>query len=314
MGSKTIMFLGVLLSALYLYFCISKYAVATPVATIVDEVKPVEQVEVVAPVAETKVAKEVKTEVVVDDKIERLSTPAFGFMAGEKNQIVALMSNNDKDSELSKRIEALCKKRECSKDMRYEKDIKDAVWQNEIVKIIELLTDGSIESGSLFIESNVLKIEGKVKDEKAQQRLNDILNSVKSDTFKVENHLRFSGIVEKKKPEVKAELPKKEATPINVEPVVKNIEPVKKEIIVEKVEPEIIKEVVIEEKKIIPVVKKATPKPIKKVVSKPVAVPVPVMETTLDAEARVRAILGEIKESKAVVGVVAEPHMETTVE
>ncbi len=350
MGSKTIIFFGVLLSALYLYFCISKYAVSAPIVAtnVVKEVVPTEEVVVTSTVVEDTNKSE--EDVVVQNANERISTPAFGFMAGKKNQIVALMSDNDESGELSKEINTLCEKSECSKDMRYETDIQDAAWQNATVKIIGLLTDGSIENGSLFIESNVLKIEGKIKDQEAQNRLDDILNSVKSDTFKVENHSKLSDSAQRKKSEIKKS------------------EPVKKEIVVEKVEikPQEVKKVeqkplpVIDETPVyIPVISEEstmdttldtqsqiivedsidekieavetvakpyvktsnTPKKIvKKKVVKARAVPkreivaAPVMETTLDAEARVRAILSEIRDTGAAVGLVATPHMETTAE
>ena len=178
MGSKTIIFFGLLVSAIYLYLAISNYTVSAPIIekNVVEKVIPKEQVAEISTIADDNKSKE---DIVVQNANERISTPAFGFMAGKKNQIVALMSDNDESGELSKEIDALCKKSECSKDMRYEADIQDAAWQNETVKIIGLLTDGSIENGSLFIENNVLKIEGKIKDKEAQNRLYDILNSVK---------------------------------------------------------------------------------------------------------------------------------------
>jgi len=353
MGSKTIIFLGVLISAVYLYFCISKYTVveskinipSDPVVQAVDEVKP-EIIEETPSIEED----------VIQNANERISTPAFGFMAGaNKNQIVALMSDNDENGLLSKQIEKLCEKKECSKDMRYQNDIIDASWQKETIQIIELLTDGSIESGSLFIEGNVLKLEGTVNSQKAQDRLNAILSSVKSDTFNIENYSKLSDNVKKREREIKKEvlvekidIKKIEVNKADPKPIVKpKVEKVKPKPVVKEstvstpvvsakstmktaldTQSQITVEHSVDEA--IPAVgivakphmnttgtnKISTKKRVVKTKSlpKPEIVPAPVMETTLDAEARVRAILSEIKDSSAEVGIVAKPHMETTID
>jgi hypothetical protein len=351
MGSKTIIFLGVLISAVYLYFCISKYTVvesktdisSSSVVQAVDEIKP----EIIDE------APSIEEDDAIQNANERISTPAFGFMAGiNKNQIVALMSDNDENGSLSKQIEKLCEKKQCSKDMRYENDIIDASWQEDTAQIIELLTDGSIDKGSLFIEGNVLKLEGIVKSQKAQDRLNDILNSVKNDTFKVENYLKLSENIQKRDSKTKKEflVEKTDIKKVDTKPIIKpkvKVEKVKpkddvkeptvstpvvstdstmettldtqSKITVEHSVDEVIPAVGIVAKpriKIAPTKKKSTKKRVVKTkpAPKPEVIPVPFMETTLDAETRVRAILSEIKDSKAEVGMVAKPHMETTID
>ena len=199
MGSKVIILLGLLASGLYLYFFINKQNIIVPQEKIVNieiENRVEKTKDFITPEAESK-EESTTTPELKDEKIEvvneRISTPAFGFMAGEKkNQIVGLMSDNDEDGVLPKYIEELCQKVQCSKDMRYEKDIIDAPWQTGVGKIIELLTDGSIEDGSLFIEGNVLKLEGTVINNEAQGTLKSILKSIKSDNFKIEDHSKLS--------------------------------------------------------------------------------------------------------------------------
>jgi hypothetical protein len=304
MGSKLIFLLGLIVSAAYLYFCINNHATTTNTTVasapaVVSEVKE----EVVSPepvvaaaTTITPVIEEEKKEKVVEVKnaTERISTPAFGFMASpSKYQIVALLSDNDEGGKLAKQIDELCKKTECSKDIRFEKDIKDASWQEGVGKIVTLLADGkSIDGGSLFIESNVLKLEGKVTSQQAQDDLTSILDSLKSDTFKVENHFKLSPEATKK------EEPKEEEAKVVKEPTPAPT-PVKKE----EVKPVVVTKPV------------STPKPqVIQPVEAEVIVAEPVMETTLDAEARVRAILDDIKNNAPETGIVAQPHMETTVE
>lgn len=340
MGSKTIIFLGVLVSALYLYYAISNYAVVKS-GTIISPESVAQTVNEVKPEIVEEVPSIIEEEIVIKNANERISTPAFGFMAGEnKNQIVALMSDNDENGSLVKQMEALCKKRECSKDMRYENDIMDASWQKEAIEIIELLTDGSIENGSLFIEGNVLKLEGTIKSQKTQDVLNDILNAAKSDTFKIENYTKLSEQETLKNSEIKKVETKKEV-------VAKKVEKVKPVPVVEKeavsipvvnaestmdttldtqseitVEHSIDEDIKAEGVIAKPLMKEtsakssSTKKRVVKIKAAPKheIIPAPVMETTLDAESRVRAILSEIKDSKPAVGVVAKPYMKTTAE
>jgi hypothetical protein len=332
MGSKTIIFLGLLISAAYLYFSISKYKAphieSEAVKTEVVE-KAVLATETVAKIEEAAPVEEK----IVQNINERISIPAFGFMSGDKNQIVALMSDNDENGLLAKHIEELCKKKECSKDMRYEKDIIDAPWQKESMEIIDLLLDGSIDNGSLFIEGNVLKLEGTVKDKKTEDTLTAILDATKSDTFKVENYIKFSSKTIKN-----SEVKTKEVEPVETKPnpkvekVTSTPAPITTiEDAVIDTTPEVVPETIVENTtdevkpavKDLPtaIIKKATSKSKTKnkvvrtkTVPKKDVIAAPVMETTLDAEERVRKILDEIKSSKPAVGVVAKPYMETTAE
>lgn len=408
MGSKVIILLGVLVSALFLYFSVNKLAPAPHMQNATVGAKTVKQVVVpVEPIPEPATAIPNEEPEAVKKAVERISTPAFGFMSGaKKNQIVALMSDNDKNGILAASIEELCKKEKCSKDMRYENDIIDAPWQEGVIKVIKLLTDKSIEGGSLFIEGNVLKLEGTISSQKTKDTLSDILNSVKSDTFKIENYTKVSPTASEKQDTKTAvvDVPKKEAIVEKVdkkEQEVQTVEPTIKKIkskpivkpIVEKAEAKPVSTTKIEKAEqkpvSVPQVKKAeikpAPKPkVKKTKYKPVEtikpiskpdivaepfmettlddekqisaehsiyedipakglvakpymkttsennveksiqkvkkvsktdiVAKPEMSTTLDADSRVRAILKDIKSNSKTVGIVAEPHMETTAE
>ncbi len=334
MGSKTIIFFGLLISAAYLYFSVLNHKIM-PVTensmaehlteqnidntglkqvevtkeeekVVVEEKekegtsnKVVEEVAAVTKSVETTVEKNTELNNTTQKEI---STPAFGFMSSNnKKQIVGLMSYNDKGGILSKKIEELCKKYECSKDMRFEKDILDASWQDQSVKIINLLTSDSIENGSIFIEENTLKLEGDIKDIRTQNELKKILDAVKSDKFKVENYTKLSDSAKKEQNKKKAGVKEtKHETKVEVKakenkPVVSHAK-VKKEIVVKKPKKTIVKHEQIESNKDM--------------------VATPVMETTISAEERVRKILSEIKGStnQPEVGVVAKSHMETTVE
>jgi hypothetical protein len=326
MGSKMIMFFGVLASLLYLYFCLNTkgdiFPKANEVAITQEELQESEDSSVkeekeekstdvsntektsltppIQPVQTTPAASETSTQVGVSDR-----TPAaFGFMTGSKNQVVGLMSLSDKDGKLAKKVESLCGENNCNKDMRFEKDILEASWQDETVQIVELLTNGGIENGSLFIEDNVLKLEGTVKDKKTESVLASILKSAENKAFKIETHTNVSitktapkdithSVNNVKKVTEKVDLPLAKTKPVEVEakPKVKQVTKHVPKTVIKTVRKKIVKKQHVLEKEIVPAA---------------------VMETTLDVDARVRAILNDIKSSKPAVGMVAKPHMETT--
>jgi outer membrane protein OmpA-like peptidoglycan-associated protein len=352
MGSKVILLLGLLASALYLYFFMNKQNITVQPKEIINSsiennakddvettIPETESSNMPVPAVDKKEEQKREEEIEIINKNERVATPAFGFMAGaEKNQIVALMSDNDENGTISKYIEELCQKSECSKDLRYENDIMDAPWQEGVGKILGLLTDGSIEGGSLFIEGNILKLEGTITSNEAQDVLNSILDSVKSDTFKIENHSKLS-----------SNIPKTEKTEINTaEQIVKKDLTVKDEkrekenikdennskqnVIqaIEEIKPDIGQEAAKVNKKEIkqqtakktdPIKKSKTKpkrrahKPItKKIrVSEPEIVAEPVMETTLDLEDRI-VTQHSIKENIQAEDIVAKPYMKITSE
>lgn len=299
MGSKSIIFFGTLICALFLYYSIykpdipeliasSKTETITQKATepepeskpeLKPEPQPEPKQEQAIPIKEEPVIKQ-------DAKVtaQRISIPAFGFMSSKKkNQIVALMSDNDENGILAKQIESLCKNKECAKDMRFENDILDASWQEGAVKIIELFTNGDIENGSLFIEGNMLKLEGDVRGYEAQGALNTVLNSLRSDTFKIQNYTK----------------PVKNTQEANTtQPVVSKP-----------------KDVVKSKDTVKPEVKKTSLTPLKpektKPTSKPVAIPEPVMETTLDTSTQI-TLEDNIEDNTPQTGLVAEPTLKTT--
>ncbi len=288
MGSKSIIFFGILISVLFLYFCINRDNLLYPQALFTKTeakapiiIKPIET----TPKKEVDFEPVLKSEDVSQPKTQqRISIPAFGFMGSKKNQIVALMSDNDENGTLVRYIEELCQKEECIKDIRFENDIMDASWQKEVVKIISLLKDKSIKNGSLFIEGNVLKLEGDIKNKEVQDTLNTILKSLNSDKFKVENYTKTSESIK--------EIKEQEGAKPIFEPEVK------KSIV--KPTPEV-KKIVIK-----PEVKKSV-----KHISKPVSIPKPVLETTYDTSTEITTD-HSIDENIHAVGLVAKPYMTTT--
>ncbi len=198
MGSKAIIFLGIVMSVLFLYLCVSgqninlKPTVSMNIGQALDEIEEKPEIEIKPQELEESVETEIKEEPEVTEVISgRISIATFGFMISDKNQVIALMSDNDQNGILAQRIERLCEEEECIKDMRYGDDIIDAPWQEEAVKIINLLVGKEINNASLFIENNTLKLEGSIENLKTKKALDDILESIKSDKFKIENYSKL---------------------------------------------------------------------------------------------------------------------------
>ena len=286
MGSKGIFVVGTLVSGAFLYYSIYKTSMPSTISKNNIEQSQISKTKIDAKLEvlekETKVVKvepevtkkeAISEEVVIEEVIERISIPAFGFMSSKnKNQIVALMSDNEKDGELSKYLKWLCAKKECSKDIRFENNIMDSSWQKGAVKIIELFEDESISGGSLFIESDTLKLEGKVNSKEAQNRLDLILESLKNTNLKIQSYIKLADFAEQQFKPQKIETPKVvEVAPTEAPKITKVTKPIVKEV----VKPaEVVK----------PVVRPAP---------KPEIVPEPFMETTLDVPVQKAVVLDE---------------------
>ncbi len=339
MDSRTVMFLGVVISLLFLYLGIyafsdspnQKVEKVSKVGSISSEAEAIVEnslepetkkdvavedtstkVEEVVVATETidkaPVKEEIKTEsepvVVEKTATKKISIPAFGFMAAEKNQIIALMSSGDRDGYLAKNIDVICQSHSCTKDLKYDDEVMDAKWQAEAVNIINLMLNGGIKKGSLFIENNTVKIEGAIQNKKTKDRLNSVLMVLKSDNIKVEDKTTFDqkSIATKEKTTTPVQTPAPAVavqTPAPKEERIQSSTPPSIEI--DKTEEKVVKakqqleqnqtiEAVAETKeetKTVAEIVDENTKEEAKVVAKTtetVPVPKPVMETTLDTE------------------------------
>jgi hypothetical protein len=205
MGSKTILFLGVIASTAYLYFAVNNQPS-------IDDAKKQSDI--------PTLQETVTNDEVINNKGERLSIPAFGFiLIKESKQIAAVMSDEDKNGELAQYIDKLCEEQECIKDIKYNSDTKSANWQKETIGIIKLLTDGSINNGSIFIDGNTLKITGNINNQNKKQALDKILENTK---IEIEDKTTFVSKTEIKEFIPKQPTIKKEVKTTISKPIKKN--------------------------------------------------------------------------------------------
>jgi hypothetical protein len=198
MGNKSIISLGLLVSTLYIYFIVNTFHLTKQSNIVrlpeIDENLPsIESLELLTKSEQKRTNESNKTvnrlRTFKEAHNERISIPAFGFISTyDKYQIVALLSDNDKNRTLSRTIEELCNKSECINDLRYHKDVIDANWQKPISSILTLIATKKIKDGSIFIENNTVKIEGTLYDNSIKKELEVAIQNLYTYKLKVENN------------------------------------------------------------------------------------------------------------------------------
>jgi len=204
MGSKIIGLAGILASTAFVYYCIDlkkqEIAEACQVdqkqvkaeATINKEKNSKINTSLIASVQEHKDKEieanttETMTKEVSTVKIEK-SDPAFGVMFGDQINIVGMFAPESKNKVLIHFINELCKVKTCSNDIRFSNDIKEVSWQKDMVALIQMFNEEHIEKGSLYINSNVLHIEGKIESEAQKKQLEKLISRLKADNVFIED-------------------------------------------------------------------------------------------------------------------------------
>ncbi len=203
MGSKIIGLIGVLASTAFVYYCIDlkKQEIAdachifdkkteTETAPPEEETLPIKE-PVAAVIPEQQESEKDKTEPVAEEmpvvKKAEKSDPAFGVMFGDQINIVGMFAPEAKKKVLIHFIDDLCTDRTCNNDIRFSDDIKEVSWQKDMVALMKMFNEEHIEKGSLYINSNVLHIEGEIESEEQKKQLEKLISQLKSDGVFVED-------------------------------------------------------------------------------------------------------------------------------
>ena len=203
MGSKIIGMVGVLTSAAFIYYCIDfkkeEIAEACHIFDRKAEAQIVVSQEETLPVKKMPHTDDIKeAKIIVDNnetEIEEIDTaqnivksdPAFGVMFGKYINIVGIFAPEAKNKILIHFIDDLCVDRMCKNDIRYSDDIKEVLWQENMVALIQMFHEEHIQKGSLYINSNVLHIEGEIESETQKKRLEKLIAQLKADGVFVED-------------------------------------------------------------------------------------------------------------------------------
>jgi outer membrane protein OmpA-like peptidoglycan-associated protein len=193
MGSKTIALAGVAVSAALIYFCIDlkkdhisiacnlnkEHTKATAEETPVAIAKATET-DISAASATGEPAKE---ETVIFEK----SDPAFGIAMGDVFNIVGMFAPDEKDGRLMTYIDQLCDQKECINDIRYSEDIKSVSWDDTMIDMINFFREEHVKGASLYINSNIVHIEGEIDSLQAKSRLDTLVKKLTAEGLRVEN-------------------------------------------------------------------------------------------------------------------------------
>ncbi len=148
MGAKSILLLGLIISALFIYLCIDSKKDAL-YAQLVDKKEAVPLVkpqEVLEPIIIKKAKKDA----------------SFAYVAGEKVKIAAIFSKEDNNSQMMTNIEKICKDTNCIKDIEFRKDITPYHFTNETLALIQKAKDTHITDFALYVDKKHVTIEGTV--------------------------------------------------------------------------------------------------------------------------------------------------------
>jgi outer membrane protein OmpA-like peptidoglycan-associated protein len=201
MGSKIVALTAIIVSGAFFYYCIDTKK--EKIFSSCNVVHPAEEKnmednaqKVVLPVVENKSTNETVPPVPVEEekiaetvetKETEKSDPAFGVMFGEKVNIVGMFSPEAKEKALIHFIETYCADRECINDIRFSNDIKTVEWQQNMVSLIQMFEEENIEKGSLYINSNVLHIEGEIATISQKKHLESLIAKLKENGLFVED-------------------------------------------------------------------------------------------------------------------------------
>ncbi len=183
MGSKTIALTGLAVSAALVYFCIDfkkdeialacnvkeKIANLTekkPETIPANEIVEVDQ-------AAAKPAERTAAAAAAHAMTEK-SEPAFGISLGDTVNVVSMFAPDEKRGALINYIEDLCQQSECLNDLRYSEDIKSSDWDQEMIALIQFFREEHIPKASIYVNSNLLHIEGELKTAAQQAHLREI--------------------------------------------------------------------------------------------------------------------------------------------
>lgn len=198
MNGKTVLFLGLVITALFMYICIDTKKEEL-YALLVEK----NESTIVAPVATPIVPKELKEEVSKPITIqEEKKEPSFAYVSGNKDKIAAFFSTQDKESNISSQLEDMCQNDNCIKDVQYFEDIAAFAFTKDTLGLISNSKKENIKDFALYINKKTLKIEGKFKEVTQEESIKPFLESFLDKGYTIENELK----VETFNPAIKKEV------------------------------------------------------------------------------------------------------------
>lgn len=188
MGGKTLLLLGLIVSALFIYLCIDSkkdtlYAQLHPAPPptaikIVEKPKP-------KPVPKL-VSKPQKPAI---EQIE-MKAPSFAYISTKTPKIVAYLSRKDENSTTSQAFDNICHNEQCVKEIRFLKDRKPCQFTHEAVGLISYMNKEKIKNFTLLIDKDTVSIEGKLTKQEQLETINPYLDAFRNKGYTILNELQ----------------------------------------------------------------------------------------------------------------------------
>lgn len=209
MSGKTVLLLGLVITALFTYICIDSKKDEL-YALFVEKDEP----KTVAPIKTPTIAKEVKEEVTKPIEIvQAKKEPSFAYVRGNKDKIAAFFSDQDKESNITSQLEEMCQNDNCIKEIQYFEDIAAFSFTEDTLGLITNAKKEEIKDFALYINKKTLKIEGKFKEVAQEESVRPFLESFLNKGYTIENEMRvetFIPVTKKESIPVKEQIIKEE--------------------------------------------------------------------------------------------------------
>ena len=253
MGVKSLVFLGLVISALFIYLCIDSKKDAF-YASMNQEVPKV-------------VAPTVKEELAPAPVAVATKDPSFAYVTGVKSKVAALLSTKDKNGTITTMIDDICGENGCVKDIKYFEDTKEFIPSSQVLDLINFSIEKNVDNFAIYIDQNIVKVDGELKEASNKEEIDSKLQYFIDNKYDVTNNTH----IKEEKPKV---IPKEEHSVVEAlqesKPVKEVIE--NKSKIVTKEQNTTVAPIKEEVKEVIPqeiiekAPKKEEPKPVKEVI------------------------------------------------
>jgi outer membrane protein OmpA-like peptidoglycan-associated protein len=210
MSGKSLLFLGIVISALFMYLCIDakKDTLYAELIGNQEHTPPAPKTMPVA-VATTEVPKEeVKEEIIKEPEVVKKEkrAPSFAYISGAEEKIAGFLSKEDENSTLAQEITSLCQNSPCIKDIKFFEEVEPCSFTKELFALIHYSKQEKIKNFSLLIDKKSLAIEGKLTKQEQYDTIKPYLDAFATKGYHINNLLAKENLA----PIVKEEIIKEE--------------------------------------------------------------------------------------------------------
>ena len=197
MGSKLILLLGLLVGAFLTFMCVNenKTALSLKYNQIAENDTTLQTITPAASKPATIIKEEEPAPAIVVEEVKQpepvtiveLDEPMFSYSVKDTTKLSAKLASQDKTDALEEFILTYCPADDCTQDLSFDKNTKEASWQADALKVAAFLKDHEVKNGSIVIDNKLFNLEGELKNEEEMNTLNGLLTAFDPETYKMEN-------------------------------------------------------------------------------------------------------------------------------